>query len=87
MAIRSTYWDQTNEAERDTVIPPSDSLPAFRLYLDWGRYDSRSPAEGNDIDLATSRFAAALSDKGWSRMGQLEKPDPSCVWRPLSGYS
>jgi len=69
MAIQSTYWDQTNEAERDAVIPPADSLPAFRLYLDWGTYDSRSPTEGNDTGLATARFAAALSDKGYVFVG------------------
>ena len=69
IAIQSTYWDQTNEAERDTVIPPSDTLPVFRLYLDWGTYDSRSPTEGNDTGLATSRFAAALSEKGYVFVG------------------
>ena len=69
IAIQSTYWDQTSESEKDTIIKPASSLAPFRLYLDWGRYDARSPLEGSDTGKATERFAKALMEKGYRYVG------------------
>ena len=68
-AVQSIYWDQTNESEKETVLPQADTLPPYRIYLDWGRYDSRSPIEGNDTRIATERFARALADRGYEYLG------------------
>jgi enterochelin esterase-like enzyme/outer membrane protein assembly factor BamB len=69
IAVHSTYWDQTSESEKATVIPEADALPAYRIYLDWGRYDARSPIEGNDTRRDTERFAKALKDRGHDYVG------------------
>jgi len=69
MAIQSTYWDQTSESESDTIVPKASSLPPFHIYLDWGRYDARSPIEGNDTGKATEQFAKTLTDRGYDYVG------------------
>lgn len=68
-AIQSTYWDQTSEAEKEVVLPRAETLPAYRIYLDWGRYDARSPMEGNDTGRATRQFAEALRERGYTYVG------------------
>jgi len=54
---------------KDTVIIPASTLASYNLYLDWGRYDARSPTEGNDTGKATERFARALREKGYQCVG------------------
>lgn len=68
-AVQSTYWDQTNESEKNVVIPASDTRPSYRIYLDWGRYDARSPIEGNDTRKQTELFSKALRDRGYTYTG------------------
>ena len=40
-----------------------------RVYLDWGRYDLRNPAEGWDVGGYNKRFTDILKDQGYTVMG------------------
>lgn len=62
-------WDQTADAAYDKRVPLASSLPSLKIYLDWGRYDSRSPAEGNDLRRSSTTFARRLEERGHSFTG------------------
>ena len=51
------------------VIESASVLPPYHIYVDWGRYDARSPSEWNDTGKATARFAEALREKGFTFEG------------------
>ena len=69
LAIQTMNWDQTVDAAFETFIPAATSLPSLRIYLDWGKYDLRSPAEGNDLGRSSATFARRLREKGYDFVG------------------
>ena len=69
LAIQTMSWDQTAQAQdANLVLPASNQLP-MRIYLDWGRYDMRSPMEGNDLGKETRSFADLLEARGYAYTG------------------
>lgn len=69
LAIQTMDWDQTVDADFETFIPTAASLPPLRIYLDWGKYDLRSPAEGNDLGRSSAKFAGRLQERGYEFAG------------------
>ena len=63
------YWDQTAEAEHQGLIVPAVNQPSLRIYMDWGKYDLRSPTEGNDLGKSSRSFARLLEAGGYSFTG------------------
>ena len=49
-------------------LRPAAEQP-LTIYLDWGRYDLRSPLEGVDQVASGRSFAEALREKGHSFVG------------------
>ena len=69
LAIQSISWDQMSDADHADMLVPPSTLPAMQIYLDWGKYDMRSPMEGNDIGKSSESFAERLKSKGYSFVG------------------
>ena len=69
LAIQSIYWDQTAEAETEALIVAGSTPAAQKIYLDWGKYDLRSPMEGNDLRKSSRSFARLLRSRGYSIVG------------------
>jgi len=69
LAIQTMYWDQTAKAEHQGLIVPAENQPPLRIYIDWGKYDLRSPMEGNDLGKNSRSFARLLEDRGYSFAG------------------
>jgi enterochelin esterase family protein len=69
LAIQSLYWDATAQAAMGALLAPADRLPPLRIYLDWGRYDLRSPTEGLDIRRSTEDLARQLAQAGYAPAG------------------
>ena len=68
-AIQTIYWDPMAEFEHaDLIGSVSERLPVG-IYMDWGKYDLRSPMEGNDLGKASASFAALLKARGYSFVG------------------
>jgi outer membrane protein assembly factor BamB/predicted alpha/beta superfamily hydrolase len=68
-AIQTMAWDQSNDAAFETLIPPASSIAPVTLYLDWGRYDLRSPLDGNDMGISSETFARRLQERGYTFVG------------------
>ena len=69
LAIQTMYWDQTSQAHDEGLIPPRSENPVIHIYYDWGKYDLRSPMEGNDLGKSSEVFAQLLQDRGYSFTG------------------
>ena len=50
-------------------VEPASSIPPVSLYLDWGRYDLRSPLDGNDMGISSETFARRLHERGYTFVG------------------
>ena len=65
LAIQTMAWDQTSQAEdAGLIVSASEQLP-MDIYLDWGKYDLRSPMEGNDLGKSSADFAQLLKRRGY----------------------
>lgn len=69
LAIQSMSWDQTAEANDAALVFEASSQWPMKIYLDWGKYDLRSPMEGNDLGKSTASFARLLHAKGYAFTG------------------
>ena len=69
LAIQTMYWDQTAKAEHERLILPAATQPPLQIYMDWGKYDLRSPMEGNDLGKSSRSFARLLKARGYSFAG------------------
>jgi len=69
LAIQTMDWDQTAQAEHADLVEPSPDLAHPRIYLDWGRYDLRSPMDGNDLGRSSRLFAELLRSRGYAFEG------------------
>jgi len=68
-AVQTMAWDQTAQKEdASLLVPPSKQLP-ITIYLDWDKYDLRSPMEGNDLGKSSADFATLLKDRGYAFEG------------------
>ncbi|MBT3606366.1 MAG: PQQ-binding-like beta-propeller repeat protein, partial [Candidatus Latescibacteria bacterium] len=68
-AVQTMAWDQTAQAEEAGLLKSvSKSLP-IDIYLDWGKYDLRSPMEGNDLGKSSASFAGVLKSSGYNFVG------------------
>lgn len=68
-AVQTMAWDQMAEKEdAPLLVPPSEKLP-MTIYLDWDKYDLRSPMEGNDLGKSSAAFAALLKARGYAFEG------------------
>ena len=59
------YWDQTAKTEHERLIMPALSQLPLQIYMDWGKYDLRSPMEGNDLGKSSRSFARLLKVRGY----------------------
>ncbi len=69
MAIQSMSWDQTAEANDAALVFEASTQWPIKIYLDWGKYDLRSPMEGNDLGKSTASFARLLHKRGYTFAG------------------
>ena len=69
LAIQSLYFDQTASVDAATVLQPATAQPPFTIYVDWRKYDLRSPIEGNNLRESTAAFARLLSEPGYDYSG------------------
>ena len=68
-AVQTMAWDQTAQKEdAPLLISSSEQLP-MTIYLDWDKYDLRSPMEGNDLGKSSAAFAQLLKDRGYTFEG------------------
>ena len=65
MGIQSLSWDQTAEAQDADLTFQATKQTPIDIYLDWGKYDLRSPMEGNDLGKSTASFAGLLQERGY----------------------
>ena len=69
LAIQSMSWDQTAEANDAGLVFAASTQWPIKIYLDWGKYDLRSPMEGNDLGKSTASFARLLHKRGYTFTG------------------
>ena len=69
LAIQSLYWDQTAADQGQALMAPALAQKPLRIYLDWGKYDLRSPIEGNNLRQSTAAFAQLLQTRGYPFAG------------------
>jgi len=69
VAIQTIAWDQAVRTEYAEKLGSPSSHPPIDIYLDWAKYDMRSPNEGNDSGVSTEAFAAALKAGGYTYAG------------------
>jgi hypothetical protein len=68
-AVQTIAWDQMAQKEdASLIVPASEQLP-MTIYLDWDKYDLRSPMEGNDLGKSSADFATLLKDRGYAFEG------------------
>jgi outer membrane protein assembly factor BamB/enterochelin esterase-like enzyme len=61
--MQSIFWDLEEQRKHDALIARADNRK-LRAYMDWGKYDLRSPLEGFDIRNASSSLFQLLRKKG-----------------------
>jgi len=82
LAVQTMAWDQVSQAEDATLIVPASEQRPIEIYLDWGKYDLRSPMEGNDLGKSSASFAQLLRDRGCSFSGGMANDGSGWVsWR------
>ena len=69
LAMQSIDWDQKAAAENGALIAPASTQLPLRIYLDWGKYDLRSPMEGYNLRRSSEAFARLLEAGGYSFAG------------------
>ncbi len=69
IGIQSLSWDQTAEAKDAHMVFQASKQMPIDIYLDWGKYDLRSPMEGNDLGKSTASFAQLLKKRGYTFIG------------------
>ncbi|NIR50194.1 PQQ-binding-like beta-propeller repeat protein [candidate division KSB1 bacterium] len=65
---QSTFLLTEQENELKSLISDAQTQP-LEIYLDWGKYDYRSPVEAWDIGKANKWFANYLESKGYTLAG------------------
>lgn len=68
LGLLSPAWEPGYRAENTALIKAPSEQP-LRIYLEWGKYDSRSPREGWDGVDNGRAFSATLRSKGYSYEG------------------
>ncbi len=63
LGLQSVFWEPGYEEENRALLRPAAEQP-LTVYLDWGRYDLRSPLEGWDLVAGGRSLAEALREKG-----------------------
>lgn len=69
LAIQTMAWDQTAQAEDSGLLTSVPQSQPIDIYLDWGKYDLRSPMEGNDLGKSSASFATLLKSNGYDFVG------------------
>ncbi len=69
VATQSTGLLTANLNELKEVITEEAEKQPLRVYLDWGKYDLRSPVEAWDIRVENQQLARHIGDKGYKVAG------------------
>ncbi len=67
-AIQSMYWDEKENAAQRSLVNKVAGQD-LRIYVDWGKYDVRSPNEGVDVRLVSRDFVKLLRENGFQVAG------------------
>ena len=67
-AIQSMYWDEKENAAQRSLVNKVAGQD-LRIYVDWGKYDVRSPNEGIDTRLWSRGFVKLLRENGFQTTG------------------
>ncbi len=68
LGLLSLKWEPGYRAQNTALLKTPAEQP-LRIYLEWGKYDSRSPREGSNFVDDGRVFAATLRSKGYSFKG------------------
>ena len=68
LGMLSINWEPGYRAQ-NTALLKSPSEQPLRIYLEWGKYDSRSPREGWDAVEGGRDFSTTLRSKGYTFVG------------------
>jgi enterochelin esterase-like enzyme/outer membrane protein assembly factor BamB len=68
LGLLSPSWEPGYRPQNTALLRTPADQP-LRIYLEWGRYDSRSPREGWDAVEHGRAFSATLRSKGYSFVG------------------
>jgi enterochelin esterase-like enzyme len=68
LSIQSLRLDEKDaKAHLDLLVP--DHRNKLQIYVDWGKYDFRSPLEGENVTQSNRTFAALLKRRGFQYTG------------------
>lgn len=68
LGMLSINWEPGYRAQNSALFKSPSEQP-LRIYLEWGKYDSRSPREGWDAVEAGRAFSTTLRSKGYAFAG------------------
>jgi len=68
LGLLSPSWEP-GYREQNTALIKAPSQQSLRIYVEWGKYDSRSPREGWDAVDNGRALSATLRSKGYSLAG------------------
>jgi len=68
LGLQSIVWEPAYEEQNRSLISGPEEQP-MTIYLDWGKYDLRTPAEGSSSPRQNRAFARALREKRYTFTG------------------
>ena len=68
LGLLSLNWEPGYRSQNTALLKTPSQQP-LRIYLEWGKYDSRSPREGWNAADDGRAFSATLRSKGYSFVG------------------
>jgi enterochelin esterase-like enzyme/outer membrane protein assembly factor BamB len=68
LGLLSLKWEPGYRTQNEALLRTPSEQP-LRIYLEWGKYDARSPREGSNAVENGRAFAATLQAKGYSYKG------------------
>jgi enterochelin esterase-like enzyme len=68
LGLLSLKWEPGYRTQNEALLRTPSEQP-LRIYLEWGKYDARSPREGSNAVENGRAFAATLQAKGYSFKG------------------
>jgi enterochelin esterase-like enzyme/outer membrane protein assembly factor BamB len=68
LGLQTMTWEPAFERQNGELLAGPVALPLV-IYLDWGKYDGRSPMEGWNFPQSNRTFARTLEEKGYSFTG------------------